>query len=164
LTRLGDQTADPNLTSELFAPFMSRTHELRSTTVSTKWPTKKRKCYGTLEEKLATDKWTTIRDANTLWQVFTLPTRQPKVSTPIDTGVTKRFLRMKADRRSPTYHETSTAVLPLTFPGPAFSAVAAKSSTYWLFCRSVEITGLRVIIIGPNSSYFIFENLNVLSF
>jgi len=99
MTKIGDQTKDPNLTTERLVAFTPRTriaglYELRPTTASTRC-TKKWKCYGTLEDEPATDEWATI---GTLWQVYTLPTRMPIAQTP-NNPITKGFLRMTSTDR-----------------------------------------------------------------
>jgi len=97
MTKVGDQTIDPNLATMRLEPFTpkTRTAGWRSTTGGTRCPTKKWKCYGIIEDEPATDKLATIE---TLWQVYTLPTLIPKAPTPIN-PITKGFLRMTSTDR-----------------------------------------------------------------
>ncbi|KAE9526815.1 hypothetical protein AGLY_013463 [Aphis glycines] len=111
MTKVGDQTIDPNLPTKRLEPFtpQTRTAGWQSTTGGTKCPTKKWKCYGIIEDELATDKLATI---GTLWQVYTLPTCISKAPTPIN-PITKGFLRMTSTdrwRRRPADKCTSIPV------------------------------------------------------
>ncbi|KAF0768517.1 Uncharacterized protein FWK35_00014062 [Aphis craccivora] len=97
VTKVGDQTIDPNLATQRLEPFTPRTRTSgwRSTSGATKCPTKKWKCYGIIEDEPATDKLATI---GTLWQVYTLPTLISKAPTPIN-PITRGFLRMTSTDR-----------------------------------------------------------------
>jgi len=98
MTKIDDQTIDPNLTMGHFAPFTPRTRtvdwrDLRPTTA--RCSTKKWKCYGKIEDEPATDEGATV---GTLWQVYTLSTRMPKAPT-ANNPITKGFLRMTSTDR-----------------------------------------------------------------
>lgn len=98
ITKIGDQTIDPNLTMGRFAPFTPRTRtidrrDLRPTT--SKCSTKKWRCYGKIEDEPETEEGATV---GTLWQVYTLSTRMPKAPT-ANNPITKGFLRMTSTDR-----------------------------------------------------------------
>ncbi|XP_050066737.1 uncharacterized protein LOC126555859 [Aphis gossypii] len=97
MTKVGDQTIDPNLPTKRLEPFtpQTRTTGWQSTTGGTKCPKKKWKCYGVIEDEPATEKLDTIGSS---WEVYTLPTRIPKAPTPIN-PITKGFLRMTSTDR-----------------------------------------------------------------
>lgn len=98
ITKISDQTIDPNLTMGRFAPFTPRTRtvdrrHLRPTT--SRCSTKKWRCYGKIEDEPATDEGATV---GKLWQVYTLSTRMPKAPT-ANNPITKGFLRMTSTDR-----------------------------------------------------------------
>jgi len=96
ITRVGDQTADPNQITTPFVPFTPRTRtQSRLTSTGSKFTPKKWKCDENIEDEPATDQSNGI---GTVWQDFTLPTRLPKYQTPID-PVTKLFLKMTSNDR-----------------------------------------------------------------
>ncbi|CAI6363370.1 unnamed protein product [Macrosiphum euphorbiae] len=90
ITRVGDQTADPNQMTPLM-PFTPRTRTQPPRLTSTdRKCTKKWRCNDDIEDEPATDESNSI---GTIWQDITLPTRLQKYQTPID-PVTKFFLKM----------------------------------------------------------------------
>ncbi|XP_029344392.1 uncharacterized protein LOC115033874 [Acyrthosiphon pisum] len=96
ITRVGDQTADPDRITTAFVPFTPRTRtQPRLTSTGSKRTTNKWKCDEEIEDEPATDQSNGI---GTVWQDFTLPTRLPKYQTPID-PVTKLFLKMTSNDR-----------------------------------------------------------------
>ncbi|KAL5233211.1 hypothetical protein ACI65C_000621 [Semiaphis heraclei] len=96
ITRVGDQTFDPNQITTQIGPFTPRTRTQQpSTTTITKIPSKKWMCNEGIEDELASDLSNTIATA---WQDITLPTVMPKYPTPID-PVTKLFLKMTSISR-----------------------------------------------------------------
>ncbi|XP_060861835.1 uncharacterized protein LOC132938849 [Metopolophium dirhodum] len=96
ITRVGDQTADPNQITTPFVPFTPRTRtQPRLTSTGSKCTTNKWICDEDVEDEPATEESNGI---GTVWQDVTLPTRLPKYPTPID-PVTKLFLKMTSNDR-----------------------------------------------------------------
>jgi len=96
ITRVGDQTEDPNRITTPFVPFTPRTRtQPRLTPTSSKCTTNKWICNEEIEDEPATDQ---SHGIVTVWQDVALPTRLPKYPTPID-PVTKLFLKMTSNDR-----------------------------------------------------------------
>jgi len=129
ITRVGDQTVDPNRITTPFEPYTPRTRTQRwSTTIGTSGPRKIWKCVDEeIEDEPATDLSNTIR---TLWNDITLPTRLPKYPTPVD-PVTKWFLKMTSTyrwRRRPTDKCTK-----------AYVALREAQAMDWRACVNVRL-------------------------
>ncbi|KAL4149928.1 hypothetical protein QTP88_003779 [Uroleucon formosanum] len=91
ITRVGDQTTDPNRITMPFVAFTPRTRtQPQLTSTFSKRSTKKWGCDEDVEDEPVTNPSCNI---DKLWEDITLPTRLPKYPTPIDPA-TKWFLKM----------------------------------------------------------------------